>query len=91
MALPAIQVQGTPNPNAAKFVLGRSRLGDDGRTYFDAEAAQGNPLAERLFEVDGVRALFMVDNFITVTKTDGASWDDLVEPIREAIAKELSE
>ncbi|HUF55099.1 MAG TPA: NifU N-terminal domain-containing protein [Thermohalobaculum sp.] len=89
MALPAIQVQGTPNPNAAKFVLGRSLLGDEGRTYFNAEAAEGNPLAERLFEVEGVRALFLVDNFITVTKTEGASWDDLVEPIREVIAQEL--
>lgn len=91
MALPAIQVQGTPNPNAAKFVLGQSMLGEEGHTYFDAEAAQGNPLAERLFGVDGVRALFMVDNFITVTKSEGATWDDLVEPIREAIAEELGE
>ena len=89
MALPAIQVHGTPNPNAAKFVLGRSLLGDEGRTYFNSEAAEGNPLAERLFGVEGVRALFLVDNFITVTKTEGASWDDLVEPIREAIAQEL--
>jgi len=89
MALPAIQVQGTPNPNAAKFVLGRSLLGDEGRTYFNAQAAEGNPLAERLFGVEGVRALFLVDNFITVTKTEGASWDDLVEPIREVIAQEL--
>lgn len=91
MALPAIQVQGTPNPNAAKFVLGESMLGEEGRTYFDAEAADGDPLAERLFRVDGVRALFMVDNFITVTKAEGATWDDLVEPIREAIAEELGE
>ncbi len=91
MALPAIQVQGTPNPNAAKFVLGESMLGEEGRTYFDAEAADGDPLAERLFGVDGVRALFMVDNFITVTKAEGATWDDLVEPIREAIAEELGE
>jgi hypothetical protein len=91
MALPAIQVQGTPNPNAAKFVLGRSMLGDEGRTYFDAAAAEGNPLAERLFEVEGVRALFMVDNFITVTKAEDATWDDLVEPIRETIAEELEE
>lgn len=89
MATPAIQVQGTPNPNAAKFVLGESLLGDEGKTYFDAEAAEGHPLAERLFAVDGVRALFMVDNFITVTKTEGATWDDLVEPIREAIEQEL--
>lgn len=85
----AVQVQGTPNPNAAKFVLDRSLLGDEGRTFFDAEAAAGHPLAARLFEVEGVRALFMVDNFITVTKADGAAWDDLVEPIRMAIQQEL--
>ena len=89
MATPAIQVQGTPNPNAAKFVLGESRLGEEGRTYFDAEAAEGHPLAERLFGLEGVRALFMVDNFITVTKAEDAAWDDLVEPIREAIEQEL--
>lgn len=89
MAAPAIQVQGTPNPNAAKFVLGRSALGEKGRTYFDAAAAEGHPLAERLFGIDGVRALFMVDNFITVTKTDGANWDTMVDPIRDAIQEEL--
>lgn len=89
MSLPAIQVQGTPNPNAAKFVLGQSLLGDEGKTFFDAAAAVGNPLAEKLFDVEGVRALFMVDNFITVTKADGAEWDDLVEPIRAAIEQEL--
>ncbi|MGD8495248.1 MAG: NifU N-terminal domain-containing protein [Gemmatimonadales bacterium] len=87
----AVQVQGTPNPNAAKFVLDRSVLGDEGRTFFDAEAAAGNPLAARLFDVEGVRALFMVDNFITVTKAEGAAWDDLVEPIRMAIQQELQE
>jgi hypothetical protein len=87
----AVQVQGTPNPNAAKFVLGESLLGEEGRTFFDAAAAQDHPLAARLFEVDGVRALFMVDNFITVTKAEGAAWDDLVEPIRVAIQQELQE
>lgn len=89
MAAPAIQVQGTPNPNAAKFVLGRSALGDEGRTFFDAEAAKGHALAERLFTIEGVRALFMVDNFITVTKMDGADWDVMVDPIRDAIQEEL--
>ena len=85
----AVQVQGTPNPNAAKFVLDDSLLGEEGRTFFDAETAAGHPLAARLFRVDGVRALFMVDNFITVTKAEGTAWDDLVEPIREAIQQEL--
>ena len=91
MATPAIEVHGTPNPNAAKFVLDRGALGEVGRTYFEREAAAGDPLAERLFSVEGVRALFMVDNFITVTKTDAADWDDMVDPIRRAIQEEFGE
>ena len=61
-----------------------------GRSYFDAEAARGDRLAERLFEVDGVRALLLVDNFITVTKADDEEWSELVERIERVIREELS-
>lgn len=89
MAVPAVHVQGTPNPNAAKFVLDRSILGEQGRSYFDAESAEPDALASQLFQIAGVRALFMVDNFITVTKADEASWDDMVDAIRTSIQEEL--
>jgi len=89
MTLPAVQVLGTPNPNAAKFVLDSNALGADSRTYFDAGSAAGDPLATKLFAIAGVRALFMVDNFITVTKADAADWDSMVDAIRSTIEKEL--
>ncbi|MFO7588337.1 MAG: NifU N-terminal domain-containing protein [Gemmatimonadota bacterium] len=91
MADPPIRVEGTPNPNAAKFVLDRNALGGEGRTYFDPAAAEGDPLADRLFRVDGVRALFMVENFITVTKAADVAWDEIVEEILCAIREELTE
>ena len=84
-----IQVEGTPNPNAAKFVLGSGTLGSAGRTYFSAAAAEGDSLAERLFEIQGVRALFMVDNFITVTRSEDTAWDEIVEGALCAIRDEL--
>jgi len=46
-------------------------------------------LATRLFGVDGVRALLIVDNFITVTKSDEVAWDDIVEDITWIIGEEL--
>jgi hypothetical protein len=88
--MPEITVQGTPNPNAAKFVLDREVPGEGSRSYFDPESASGDPLAERLFAIDGVRALLLVENFITVTKTDEIEWPDLVEAIEAAIRTELS-
>lgn len=91
MAVPDIRVEGTPNPNAAKFVLDRPLLGEGSRSYFDREAARGDPLAERLFEIDGVRALFMVEDFITVTKTEGVAWSEIVAVVEDAIRSELSD
>lgn len=80
-----IDVQGTPNPNAAKFVLDRDLPEPGSRSYFSAASAEGDPLAARLFEVPGVRALLLVENFITVTKTDDREWPDLVDDVEEAI------
>ena len=90
MTRPTVHVEGTPNPNAAKFVLDRPLPLEGSRSYFDPEAARGDPLAERLFAVDGVEALFMVDDFITVTKAEEREWPELVGPVRDAIASALS-
>lgn len=84
-----IEVHGTPNPHAAKFTLSRSLPGEESRSYFDADSAAGDPLAERLFQVDGVRALLMVDNFVTVTKEEAAEWEEMVEEVKEAIRQGL--
>ena len=86
-----ITVQGTPNPSAAKFVVEGAALGERSRSYFDREAARGDRLAEQLFNLEGVRALFIVDDFITVTKTDEAEWPDLVDRVEKAILLELKD
>lgn len=80
-----IQVEGTPNPHAAKFTLGRSLPVEGSRSYFDPSDAEGDALAEGLFQVEGVKALLVVEDFITVTKSEDAEWDDLVEEVAEVI------
>lgn len=86
-----ITVQGTPNPNAAKFVLDRELPGGGSRSYFDADSAAGDALASRLFELPGVRALLFVENFITVTKQEDAEWESLVEEVKSTIRAGLPE
>lgn len=82
-----IQVEGTPNPHAAKFTLSRPLPVEGSRSYFRADEVEDDPLAEELFGVDGVRALLIVDDFITVTKAEEAEWDELVEPVSDAIRR----
>lgn len=91
MAEIEVTVEGTPNPHAAKFTLDRSLPVDESRSYFDADSAAEDPLAESLFAIDGVRAVLMVDNFVTVTKAEDVGWDELVEDVAGAIRRTLGE
>lgn len=86
-----IRVEGTPNPNAAKFVVDRTLTEGGSRSYFGADEAAGDPLAERLFEVEGVEALLVVDDFVTVTKREELEWAELVEDVKAVLAEALEE
>lgn len=85
-----IRVEGTPNPNAAKFVVDRTLSEEGSRSYFDAGDVSGDPLAASLFEVEGVEALLIVDNFVTVTKREEMEWAELVGDVKQALARELA-
>lgn len=93
MAKPArtnIEFQQTPNPNAGKFVVGRqvAPVGTS-RSYYERGEAREDPVARALMGLDGIRSIFMVDDFITVTKTHAAQWDALVPLVEEAIREHL--
>lgn len=90
MAEPKVIVGGTPNPNAAKFTVDRTLVEGRGRTYASPEEAKGDPLARRLFQIDGVASVFIVDNFVTVTKDAEAYWDDLAPKVTQAIKEALA-
>lgn len=91
MPEPNISVQGTPNPNAAKFTVDRNLVeGGAGVSYFDADTASEDPLASLVFAIDGVESIFIAEDFVTITKSDSASWDDLIPVIENAIKEALS-
>lgn len=85
-----VDFQQTPNPNAGKFVVGRqvAPVGTS-RSYYDRDEAREDPVARALMQLAGVRSVFMVDDFITVTKTPAARWDELVPQVMEAIRDHL--
>jgi hypothetical protein len=83
---PAIRFQPTPNPNAGKFIVGRPVVpGKASKSFYSAAQAAGDALATALFELDGVSSLFMVDDFVTVTKQADADWAELVPAVIAAI------
>ena len=84
------EIEGTPNPNAMKFILKEPLTWGITRSYDNAGLAKDDPLASQLFEIEHVTNVFYVDHWITVTQDGGADWHDLqrklAEPIRAAPA-----
>lgn len=74
-----IQTEGTPNPESLKFLPGTTVMTAGSVDMPDRDAARKSPLAERLFQVDGVTGVFLGGDFITVTKRSDKQWD-LLKP-----------
>lgn len=79
-----IQTEVTPNPATLKFIPGRSVLGDGTADYRSAGEATSSPLAGRLFEIDGVKGVFLGGDFISVTK-GSVEWQHIKPAILGAI------
>jgi Fe-S cluster biogenesis protein NfuA len=80
-----IQTEQTPNPASLKFLPGRAVTGTGTANFPTAEGAERSPLAQRLFEIDGVTGVFLGSDFVTVTKGDFADWYMLKPSILGAI------
>lgn len=71
-----IQTEATPNPATLKFIPGKPVLPGSTREYRAADEADDCALAQQLFTVSGVSGVFLGQDFITVSKSDG-EWQHL--------------
>ncbi|XP_062150788.1 nifU-like protein 4, mitochondrial [Alnus glutinosa] len=80
-----IQTQSTPNPSSLMFHPGKPVMEVGSADFPNARAAMNSPLAKALFGIDGITRVFFGSDFVTVTKSDDASWDFLKPEIFAAI------
>ncbi|HYC03439.1 MAG TPA: NifU family protein [Azospirillaceae bacterium] len=85
-----IQTEQTPNPATLKFLPGRDVLGRGAADFPDAASAARSPLAQRLFEVEGVTRVFLGADFVTVTKEESRDWYVLKPSILGAIMEHFT-
>jgi len=79
-----IQTEATPNPQTLKFLPGQAVMQQGSADFPSRDGAEASPLASRIFAVEGVTAVFLGPDFVTVTKAD-AEWAHLKPPILGAI------
>lgn len=72
-----IQTEATPNPQTLKFLPGRAVLEKGTADFRGVSEAARSPLARLLFNVDGVKGVFLGHDFVTVTKDEARDWQTL--------------
>lgn len=87
--LPAVSFEATPNPSTMKFLFHKNYL-DRGFAFADAEDAEVSPLASKIFGFPWVSAVFLGENFMTVTKQDWVEWEYLAAPLANLIQEHLN-
>jgi Fe-S cluster biogenesis protein NfuA len=86
-----IQTEETPNPLTLKFLPGRTVLGAGTADFTSPDAAaERSPLAATLFDIEGVGAVFLGPDFITVTKRADADWPVMKPAILGAIMEHFT-
>lgn len=92
-----IQTEDTPNPQSMKFLPGQAVLGTDaagaplmGLDFPTPASAEASPLAQTLFEVDGVMSVYLGADFVTVTKTEAVEWLHIKPAVLGALADFLT-
>ena len=86
-----VEVENTPNPEVLKFFLGRVILEDKIMDFPNQISDKGqSPLVTKLFSVEGVQAVMLGKDFISVTRFVDAKWSDLKNMIVDVIVEYLN-
>lgn len=78
--------EATPNPQSMKFILGM-QIADENLFIDELSKARRSPLAQKLYGFPWMSAVFIGNNFVTVTKQDWVDWSVIAEPLSDLIAE----
>ena len=69
-----IQTEETPNPATLKFLPGCAVLTGRTADFPSAADTAPSPLAQRLFQIEGITRIFLGAGFVTVSKDEDREW-----------------
>jgi hypothetical protein len=84
-----VMVEETPNPNARKFVCGVPVVEKGSLIFNSAQEAAAHPAASAIFALGGIRSVFMVKDFVSVTREPATDWDKLAPRIVDVLQTHL--
>jgi hypothetical protein len=83
-----VSVTPTPNPNALKFTVGADF---DTPKSFAAGQETDDPIAGPLLGLTGVTSVFMSADFVTISKSPDAFWDEIAPEATRILEEHFSD
>lgn len=80
-----VYAEATPNPGSMKFVINRMICPNESVDFRKIEDVTNSPLATQLFDYPFVNGIFIMNNFITITKAEDYDWVDVIPELRKFI------
>ncbi|HBR68905.1 MAG TPA: NifU family protein [Rhodospirillaceae bacterium] len=85
-----IQTEKTPNPATIKFLPGQTVMERGTAEFASAASSTSSPLAQRLFQLQGVARIFFGRDFVSVSKADDTDWSILTPMVLGVLMEHLS-
>jgi Fe-S cluster biogenesis protein NfuA len=80
----AVYGETTPNPAVLKFVVNK-KITKTAVEFKNIDEAKSSPLAQELFKFPFVKEVFIDENYVSVTKYEINSWDEISTEVRTFI------
>lgn len=74
----------TPNPASLKFVINKA-LTKTAAEFKNIDESKASPLAQELFKFHYVKEIFIAENYISITKYDSTTWEEITLELRTFI------
>ena len=71
-----VQTEITPNPNSLKFFPGK-KVSNDSPIEITDKTLTDNELIKNILSINGVKGVFLTDEFLSVNKDQTTEWNDL--------------
>ena len=85
-----VQTEVTPNPNALKFIPGKT-VSNNGSFEITKKENTKNDLVRSLLSIDGVTGIFLGSDFLSVNKEENKNWEDIKHIVISLINEHYSD
>lgn len=85
-----IETQQTADKDVLNFFPPQKMLPQGKIEFIDSKIMRRSPLAEKIFDLGGIKSIFITEDLISITKESSANWEDLKPQILAEIMDYLS-